>query len=441
MSYGYYQGAQNSQVKALICHLSYVQRDKVDDEVSKLIKHTSLNKVGVEEFIHNNGVKQSLLHISGTLPINHKGASYNIPIKFWIPYRFPDQPPICFVTPTKGMAIKARHKHVNSTGLIFHQYLHSWSPYRSNLIALSSNLQSVFGPDPPVYAKPAPAVRVQQPPNYGGAYNGNPYSQPSGYPANHNPPRPHGHYQPDHHRQQPHGAVAHQRPAAAYHQPPGHGHPAYMQPGQPGMQPGAQPAPPSYDQIDGMREARKTKDLADRKARLTEQVKGKLLTKIKNFHQTWVDETNHLQKLQHSLSQAEREIETERGGLAQEIAELKRLKNELETANVSLESWLEANSNNEPVNLLETVEPANCWTKQLMKEAAQDCAIDDTLFSLDRALGEDVIDFKKYFKQVRKLTRQQFFSRALSLKIKESQKRLSEASGGAAWQWRVDLGH
>jgi len=205
------------------------------------------------------------------------------------------------------------------------------------------------------------------------------------------------------------------------------------------MQHGAQP--PSYDQLGAIKEAREAKDLADRKAKLTDEVKGKLLLKIMKFHKTWTDETNELQHLQHNLSQAERKLENERGGLTQEIGELKRLKNELETANVSLQSWLDTNSNNEPIDLLDTVEPANCWTKQVMKAVALDSAIDDTLYSLDRALGEDVIDYKKYIKQVRKLTREQFFARALSLKIRESQKRLSKASGGAAWQWQVDLGH
>jgi len=440
MSYNYHKGAQNSQVKALICNLTYMQKEKVDHEVSELIKHTSLSNVGVEEFIHNNGVKQNLLKISGTLPINHKGATYNIPITFWIPYQFPDQPPMCFVTPTQNMAIKPRHKHVGSTGLIFHQYLTTWSPYRSNLIALSSNLQSVFGPDPPVFAKQqCAAARVQQP-HYQGAHNSNQYSRPIGYQPQPNPAPRYGDYQPHaagHHRQQPHGAAAYQQPAAAYHQPHVHGAASYNQPGQRRMQPGSQPSPPAYDQLKATREA---KELADKKAKLTEEVKQKLRMKIMKFHKSWVDEANQLQHLQHNLSQAEKEIESERGGLTQEMAELKRLKNHLETANVSLQSWLDANCNNEPVNLLDTVEPANWGTKQLMKAAAHDCAIDDTLFSLDRALGEDVIDFKKYIKQVRKLTREQFFSRALSLKIKESQRRLSEASGGAGWQWQVDLG-
>jgi len=430
MAYGYH-GAQNSQVKAIIFHLSYLQKDKVDHEVSELVKHTSLNKICVEEFTHNNGVKQNLLKIAGTLPINHRGACYNIPITFWIPYQFPDIPPICFVTPTHNMAIKTRHKHVGTTGLIFHEYLSGWSPYRSNLIALSSNLQSVFGPDPPVYAKQSAAPAIQ-PPNYPGACNNNHYSQPSGQ---------YGAYQPhaaSHHRQQPHGAVAHQQPAAY---PAAYQHPGAMNniPGQRVMPHGAQP--PSYDQIGAMKEAREAKDLADRKAKLTEVVKGKLLLKIMKFHKTWVDEANQLQHLQHNLSQSEREITIERGGLTKEIGELKRLKNQLETANVSLQSWLDTNSNNEPVDLVDTVEPADCWTKQLMKAAAQDCAIDDTLFSLNRALGEDVIDFKKYIKQVRKLTREQFFARALSLKIRESQMKLNEASGGAGWQWQVDLRH
>jgi len=373
----------NSTVKAVICNLSYTQRDMVDREVTELINYTSLNKLCIEEFVHNNGVKQNLLKVYGTLPIVHRGATYNIPLSLWIPYNFPDGPPICFVTPTHDMAIKPRHKHVSSQGMVYLPYLSKWSPYRCNLIALSTNLQSVFGPEPPVYAKP----RSAQP---------SPLRPGTNYNQHHTPNRDQPHYSPV---------------AAAYH------------PQQPTVRPGAAAA---------MREVESKKTAAE-KEQLTALVKSMLYRKVSSFHSGWVDEVNHLHRLKHDLCRFEREIECEEGEMKQELDELQQLKTDLQTANVCLQSWLDKNSNKKPINLVEAVEPATGWTKQMMESVAKDCAIDDTLYSLDRALGEDLIDFKMYFKQVRKLLRQQFFHRALAQKIKLKQKQLHQASGNLDW--------
>jgi len=382
---------QGNQVMSMICNLSYTHRDKVDREVSELINHTSLNKVSVDAFVHNNGIRQNLLRVFGTLPISHRGATYNIPLTLWIPYQFPDNPPTCFVTPTQDMAIKPRHKHVNSQGLIFHPYLSSWSPYNSNLIALTTNLQSVFGPEPPVYAKP----RGSKHPGVFGAQK-------------HNQHHPSPNYQPQSSYQRPH-----QQPGNVHHHP----------------------QPPSYDQVSARREVDNRENMANEKEQLTKLVKVMLQSKVSNFHNTWVDEINQMNRLIRQLSLSEREIKNQEGALEHEVKELKLLKNDLETANVTLQSWLDENRDNKPINMLEVVEPATGWTNQIMNATAKDCAIDDTLYCLDRAFGDELIDVKQYLKQLRKLLREQFFLRALSLKIKYKQQQLYEASGNSMWQY------
>jgi len=378
---------QGNQVMSMIYNLNYTQRDKVDREVSELINHTSLNKVSVDGFVHNNGIRQNLLRVVGTLPITHRGATYNIPLTLWIPYQFPNQPPTCFVTPTHDMAIKPRHKHVSSQGLIYHPYLSSWNPYSSNLIALTTNLQSVFGPEPPVYAKP----RGSQHPGVLEPQNRKQYN-------------PSPNYQPQ---------LDYQRP--------------YQQP--------ANPQPPSYDQISARKDADNRNNMANEKEQLTKLVKVMLQSKVSSFHNTWVDEVNQMHSLIRQLSLSEREIKSQEGVLKHEVAELKLLKNDLETANVTLQSWLDENRDNKPINLLEVVEPATGWTKQIMNATAKDCAIDDPLHCLDRVFGEELIDVKQYLKQLRKLLREQFFLRALSLKIKHKQQQLQEASGNPMWQY------
>jgi len=428
----YYQPqshAQNASIKSLIWNLGYVYKDDVERMCAELILHTSVNKASTEAYVHTNGAKQTLLKITGLLPITYNTATYNIPVCFWLPYQFPDRPPMCYVVPTSSMEIKAKHKHVNKQGYVFHQYLSAWSRYQSNLIALTTNLQSVFGKEPPVFAKqpqaakPASYGRVEQPPSYHNAFNA--------YNRSMNQAQPGA-------RALPFGQPV-ARPQPAYVKPPSY-------PGQPGaaMQPGAasygQPPPPSYNEIPKVNQqppsydqvgaiARKPEQVsASKKEQLTQKVKKKLEAELMRFHKDWVKEVNELQRLQSDLATSKAKIEKEQNGIESEANDLKKLKEELEGANATLQSWLDANKDSPPVDLLKTVEPQDVWTKQLIKAVAQDSAIDDTLYCLDRALGEDTIVFKKYLKQVRKLTREQFFSRALAQKICNKQREFKERS-------------
>lgn len=442
---------QNNQIKSLIWNLNYQYKDKVEQKCAELMKHTSLNKASAQIYTQKNYAQQTLLQISGTLPINYQNATYNIPICFWIPYQFPQRPPMCYVVPTESMDIKSSHKHMDKQGFIYHPYLSNWSPYHSTLIVLSTNLQSVFGKDPPVFAKVArPRPKPMQPPSaqppsYHNAFNaynrsinqaqpgarGGPYAQP--------------------------GA----RTGPGYVKPPGYpgrgsqpGAASYAKPGPPSYNEVSNPnvnSPPAYDQISiKVDNSEKEEELLRRQEeqqrrqeeeQLKRQVRNKLQDELTKLHERWVSEVNELQRLQTDLLRSKQQIETEKAGIERETNDLKNLKGELEVANATMESWLDANKDSPPIDLLKTVEPQNVWTKQLIEAVAQDSAIDDTLYCLDRALGEDAITFKNYLKQVRKLTREQFFKRALTQKIVTKQRQLREQRDKSPYyqQWNVDL--
>lgn len=444
----YYQpqaAAQSNTVKPLIWNLNYTYKDKVEHNCAQLMAHTSINKASTEVYTHSNGATQTLLQINGLLPITYKGATYNIPVCFWLPYQFPARPPMCYVVPTETMNIKSSHMHMNKQGFIFHPYLANWSMYNSSLIVLSTNLQSVFGKDPPVFAKqvarpkpvqPPSYVRAEEPPSYHNAFNtynrslnqaqpgarGGPYAQPGARPGQYTKPPSY--------------------PAADNCQP---GAGPYAKPAPPSYNDisNAKLSPPNYNQVSSMagKPGMVAQHSANKKDQLTQQVKEKLRAQLSALHIRWVDEVNELQRLQTELLRSKHEIDTEEKGIEKETNDLKILKSELETANTILQTWLDANKDSPPVDLLKTVEPQNVWTKQLIEAVAQDSAIDDTLYCLDRALGEDAINFKNYLKQVRKLTREQFFKRALTTKIVQKQRQYRERSERSPhWQpWNVDL--
>jgi len=415
-------------------------KDKVEQKCTELMTHTTINQASVELYTHSNGVKQGLLQIKGLLPITYRNATYNIPVSFWIPYQFPDRPPMCYVVPTENMDIKPSHKHMNKQGFIFHPYLSKWNMYQSNLIALSTNLQSVFGIDPPVFAKqntarpiakrPQSYGRAEEPPSYQNAFNANafnaynrslsqvqpggqgrPYAQPVARPGNYGKPPSYP------------GSGSLQPGQANYAQP---APPTYNEISQ------ANQGPPGYDQVASMSKgagmAVQHRASANEKDQLTKQVKSLLHDELTKLHERWVKEVNELQRMKTNLQRSQHEIETEEKAIEQQTNDLKNLKGELETANTTIETWLDENKDSPPIDLLTTVEPQNVWSKQLIEAVAHDSAIDDTLYCLDRALGEDAINFKNYLKQVRKLTREQFFKRALTQKIVEKQRQLREVS-------------
>ncbi|XP_078427748.1 protein ELC-like [Wolffia australiana] len=69
----------------------------------------------------------------------------------------------------------------------------------------------------------------------------------------------------------------------------------------------------------------------------------------------------------------------------------------------------------------EVFEPCDALSRQLVECTAADMAAEDTLYSLDKAVQEGVIPFDAYLKNVRALSREQFFHRAMAMKVRASQ--------------------
>lgn len=120
-----------------------------------------------------------LLTLQGTIPISFRGATYNIPVAYWIPHAYPREAPIAYVVPAANMLVR-QSQDVDLSGLIKTDFLRAWTrkwevsycsyldgciwpydPYSSrsmqgnNLLLLTETLQGIFSREPPLYAKPA----------------------------------------------------------------------------------------------------------------------------------------------------------------------------------------------------------------------------------------------------------------------------------------------
>jgi len=149
------------QIENLTRFLPYQRRTELQQQVSLAMVNVQTLRLSVENHSFPDGRNQKLLKMCGTIPINYKGNTYNIPITIWFEYSFPQIPPLCYVTPTPDMAIQSNHRHVDTTGKMYLQRLHSWS-FRSNLTDLIFEMTTAFSKQPPVYAKPKKPARAAQ---------------------------------------------------------------------------------------------------------------------------------------------------------------------------------------------------------------------------------------------------------------------------------------
>lgn len=72
-----------------------------------------------------DGTSALLVHLSGTLPVAFRGATYRFPISVWMPHSYPRAAPLVYVTPTEKMIVRPG-QHVDPQGQVYHPYLAAW---------------------------------------------------------------------------------------------------------------------------------------------------------------------------------------------------------------------------------------------------------------------------------------------------------------------------
>jgi len=71
------------------------------------------------------------------------------------------------------------------------------------------------------------------------------------------------------------------------------------------------------------------------------------------------------------------------------------------------------------------LQPKDLLSQQLLDLIAEDLAIEDVIYYMDKALRDGVIDIATFMKECRSLSREQFFKKALTKKVTEKRKSLA----------------
>ncbi|XP_042503653.1 protein ELC-like [Macadamia integrifolia] len=360
-------------------------------------------------FTHNDGRTVNLLQAEGTIPMVYGGVVYNIPVVIWLMESYPRHPCCVYVTPTRDMIIKRPHPHVNPSGLVSHPYLQNWIYPSSNLVDLVRNLSHLFGRDPPLYSRP------QRP-------NPNPSPTPP-------PPRSHSPSLNENSNSSSSSSVA--RPGipprvySSSSSPYGGQFPPSPQRHRPPQQPTTEDPAEVYrrNSINKLMEKLHDDSEALRKSREAE------MEGLFNLQQVLRQRDEH-------LSKELRKFQGETEGLEQEL-QMILMDTDL------LESWLRENegrvSKAKTVEVEEILEPCDALSKQMLECTASDLAIEDVVYSLDKAVQEGSIPFDQYLRNIRSLSREQFFHRAMASKVRSAQMQ-AQVSGLAARAGQPQVG-
>lgn len=330
-------------------------------------------------FTHNDGRSAHLLQAEGTIPIVYAGAVYNIPAVIWLLESYPRSPPSVYLTPTRDMVIKPGHPHVDRSGHVNVPYLRSWVFPSSNLVDLVRTLSRLFGQDPPLYTRDTSSSPTANP-------NIDPHfphpSQPSPSPTPQQPPPPRSYTQ-----MAPYAAGG-RFPQSSQHQGP-MDDPAVVY---------------RKNAIDKILDMVHSDTIAMRKSQEVE-MEGLFGTQA------------ILRRRNEELSRGLREMLDEKEALEQQL--------QLVLMNTDvLEGWIRDNQGKkrmDEIDVDDLFEPCDQLSKQLVECAAADLAVEDAIYSLDKAMQEGSIPFDLYLKNIRVLSRDQFFQRATSTKVRASQ--------------------
>lgn len=380
----------------------YKHREYTAREVINLIQVYRSLTYRLEAFVFNNGSRKDLLNLDGTIPVNYKGAYYNIPISIWLMDTHPQNAPLCFVKPTADMSIKVSI-YVDNNGKIYLPYLHEWSQNGSTLQKLIQTMITAFGEIPPVYSKPRNETRTPYP-------VASFMPQPSGYPYPQVTP------QPGYPTTTPYPTVSN-LPYPNFGTPYPGSTTTNGTPYPPA--PTTTPYPPANNYTSGPDVAGGTITEEHIKLSLLSAVQDKLRRRLTEQSQQSQAELETLRRTEQELQQGKTRLEDILARLQRERSDLDKNVAILQEKEKELEAAVERLAEQEGVDVDEAVVTTAPLYSQLLNAFAEEATLEDAIYYMGEALRKEVIDLDTFLKQVRTLARRQFTLRALMHKCRQ----------------------
>ncbi|KAH7280512.1 hypothetical protein KP509_36G000500 [Ceratopteris richardii] len=346
-------------------------------------------------FVDNDGTSANLLQVEGTVPMTFHGSSYNIPVIIWLLEQYPKSPPRVFVSPTKDMVIKRPHKHVDASGMVSLPYLQSWFYPRSNLVDLARALSTMFSQDPPLFSKP---------------------SSPS--------------TQPQHHHRISSAASPGSGASVSHMPSPLSSLKSQVQrltssPKRADSDGSLRPTSSRHSKSDSSRTGRTDNPSEVFRRNAINSLMERLELDSSQLRKTNENRLDEVFTVQSQLKQRKDDLHQGIENIQQEKVKLECQVQTFRHNINMLGSWIK--ENNEAFcdfDIDDAFQPCDGLSKQMLECSSVDLALEDVLYSLDKAVQEGSIPVDAYLKQVRNVSREQFFHRAIAVKIQAAQREL-----------------
>lgn len=394
------------RVTTLLSRLGGLYRDpsRVDRDASSLLKSSVGVHLtpGIAPLVENNGDSSHCLVLQGTIAIVFRGMTYQLLVDIYLPPGYPIRPPVAFVRLAPNMYLKENHPHVGSDGMVYLPYTHEWNPRTHSLIEMVVAMSSVFSADPPCFTRstpapaPAPATNSDPPP---------PAYSDAGVSSN-NTDNDEERYM----REQIAAIMAKEAEDANR----------------------VAEIARQAAREDEKREKQAAEQAAAQKVwqeKKMEEVKEQVTQKISIYLAKVTEETKVSAQ---SDWRDQEQLKASKKAIAEELERLQKTKEQLQqhisvvdTKTEEIEQWLEESKNSEQrkeADVDEICQPVSKSHAQMLDLSAENAALTDVLYFLDRGMYMGQMDCNTHLKSVRKLAKSQFLVRAHLIKIGQTLK-------------------
>lgn len=394
------------RVTTLLSRLGGLYRDpsRVDRDAASLLKSSAGVHLtpGIAPLVENNGDSSHCLVLQGTIAMVFRGQTYQLLVDIYLPPGYPIRPPVSYVRLAPSMYLKENHGHVGSDGMVYLPYTHEWNPRSHTLIEMVVAMSSVFSADPPVFTRSTPAPPPPPPPQSSSLPPPPAYSTSSSFIGNNKPSTDSERYI----QEQIAKIVASEAEEANR------------------VAESARRAAKKEDEEN----QEKAQQIVAQKIwedKKTEQIKDQVNRKIQAHLLELSIQTK--QNVQNDWRDQQK-LEKSKVTIAEELEHMQKTKQSLEQhistvdkKTQDIEQWLETSkeSKQEEVSVDDLVQPVTSLHSQMLDLSAENAALTDALYFLDRGFYMGQMDCITHLKAVRKLAKRQFLVRAHLIKINQ----------------------
>lgn len=393
------------QVNDLLTQVKSKYKDQAKREIMGALSCFKELVPRVEKYVSPNGEVKDMFTLYGTIPVNYRGNTYNIPVQFYFSDSFPYKPPICYVRPTSEMNVNPSNT-VDPSGLITVPYLNEWKYPTSELYVLINVLIMRFNEQTPLYARPKQQQQATPYPQY----NTRPQQQQSSLPY----PTPQSSYP----RQPAASSLPYpvQQPAygSAYLPYPTMPTPSNLATAQ--IKPPIPPAPSYHAPVTREDTIKPEHYLMS----LRSAVEEKALILARELEDQTKAEIDSLDRLNHELRVGQQRIDTMSREAENELNTMKQYTEELKSKCAQLNENIGRIKHRDSTSIDDAIVIPAPLYRQITNLYAEELALQDVIYNLNVGLTNKTITLDSYLKQVRLFSNKQFVVRALLQKCRET---------------------